>query len=103
MVLAAFLLSLLLFLAAATFTTVRGFGFYRDARRVGGAFETELSAFEERTARTEELLARAESSSRELEAALARLRVSQARLQVLRSALESSQDKVRWLRAFLPL
>ena len=53
--------------------------------------------------RTEELLARAESSSRDLEAALARLRVSQARLQVLRSALESSQDKVRWLRAFLPL
>jgi ABC-type transport system involved in cytochrome bd biosynthesis fused ATPase/permease subunit len=103
MVLAAFLVSLLLFLAAAAFTTVRGFGLYRHARRVGGAFETELSAFEERTARTEELLARAESSSRDLEAALARLRVSQARLQVLRSALESSQDRVRWLRAFLPL
>jgi len=103
MVLGAFLVSLLLFLAAAAFTTVRGVGLYRDVRRVGGAFETELSAFEERTARTEELIARSESSSRELEAALARLRVSQARLQVLRSALESSQDKVRWLRALLPL
>jgi hypothetical protein len=103
MALGAFLVSLLLCLAATAFTTVRGVVLYRDARRVGGVFETELSAFEERTARTEELLARAESSSHELEAALARLRVSQARLQVLRSALESSQARVRWLRAFLPL
>jgi hypothetical protein len=34
--------------------------------------------------------------------ALERLRMSQARLQVLRTALERSQDRVRWLRAFLP-
>jgi septal ring factor EnvC (AmiA/AmiB activator) len=103
MVLAAFLVALVLSLAAAAFTTVRGVRLWRDARRVGGAFEAELTSFEERTARTERLLAAAEASSRDLEAALARLRASQARLQVLRSALDSSRAKVRWLRTFLPL
>lgn len=103
MVLASLLVALVLFLAAATLTTVRGVGLWRDAKRSGGAFEAELAAFEERTARTEELLAKAQTSSRDLEAALARLRVSQARLHVLRSALDGSRAKVRWLRAFLPL
>ena len=97
---------------------MRGFGFYRDARRVGGAFETELSAFEERTARTEELLARAESSSRELEAALASLRsvggarpdstsrsyhdIHSLRLLVLRGRFAEAEDRALEIRRMVP-
>lgn len=103
MILAAFLVGLALVLAALVFVAIRGVGLWRVARRVGETFQAELAGFEERTARTERLLAEAERSSRNLELALARLRVSQARLQVLRGALASSQARVRWLRAFLPL
>ena len=102
MVLASFLVALVLFLAAATFTTVRGVGLWRDAKRSGGAFEAELAAFEERTARTEELLAKAETSSRDLEAALAG---SACRRRGCRCCLGARRAprQVRWLRAFLPL
>jgi hypothetical protein len=103
MVLAAFLVGLALSLAATVFIVVRGVGLWRVARRAGRTFGVELERFEERTARTEQLLAESGRSSRDLELALARLRVSQARLQVLRSALERSQERVRWVRAFLPL
>jgi hypothetical protein len=102
MVLAAFLVGLALVLAATALVIVRGIGLWRVAKRSGGAFQAELAAFEERTARTERLLAEAEESSRSLELALERLRVSQAKLQVLRTSLERSQERVRWLRVFLP-
>jgi hypothetical protein len=102
MVLAAFLVGLALVLAAFVFTVVRGVGFWRAAKRSGGAISAELEAFEERTARMELLLAEADQSSRNLQVALERLRVSQARLQVLRRALERSQARLRWLRVFVP-
>jgi hypothetical protein len=103
MVLASFLLGLVLVLAATVFVAVRGIGLWRIARATGGRFTAELELFEERSARTERLLAEADASSRNLQVALERLRVSQARLQVLRDALERSQERVRWLRVFLPL
>jgi hypothetical protein len=103
MVLVTFLVGLGLVLAATALVIVRGIELWRVAKRSGSAFQTELASFEERTARTERLLAEAEQSSRNLELALERLRVSQARLQVLRTSLERSQERVRWLRAFLPL
>lgn len=102
MILAAFLVGLALVLAATAFVVVRGVGLWRAARSTGRAFQAELATFEERTERTERLLAEADASSKELELALERLRMSQARLQVLRTALVRSQDRVRWLRAFLP-
>ena len=43
-----------------------------------------------------------ESSSKDLEQALERLRVSQARLRVLVAAVERAQDRVRWIRVFVP-
>jgi hypothetical protein len=103
MVLASFLLGLALVLGTAVFVAVRGVGLWRVAKSTGGRFTAELALFEERSARTERLLAEADASSRNLQAALERLRVSQARLQVLRDALERSQERVRWLRVFLPL
>jgi hypothetical protein len=103
MVLASFLFGLALVLAATVFVAVRGVGVWRVAKATGGQFTAELALFEERSARTESLLAEADASSRDLQAALERLRVSQARLQVLREALDRSQDRVRWLRVFLPL
>jgi hypothetical protein len=103
MVLASFLAGLALVLAATVFVAVRGFGLFRTAKAAGRQFTAELERFEERSARTERLLAEADASSRNLQLALERLRVSQARLQVLRDAIERSQERVRWLRVFLPL
>jgi hypothetical protein len=103
MVLASFLLGLALVLGATAFAAVRGVGLWRVAKKTGGQFTAELALFEERSARTERLLAEADASSRNLQVALERLRVSQARLQVLRDALQRSQERVRWLRVFLPL
>lgn len=103
MVLASFLFGLVLVLAATVYVSVRGVGLWRVAKATGGQFTAELELFEERSARTERLLAEADASSRNLQAALERLRVSQARLQVLRTALERSQERVRWLRVLLPL
>ena len=102
MVLAAFLAGLALVLAAVVLVVVRGIGLWRAARGTGSRFQDELALFEERSARTERLLAEAERASSDLELALARLRVSQAQLRVLKSALDRSQDRIRWLRAFLP-
>ena len=103
MVLASFLVALALALGGTVYAAARGVGLWRAAKATGGLFRAELALFEERSARTERLLAESEASSRNLELALARLRMSQARLQVLRTAIERSQGRVRWLRAFLPL
>jgi hypothetical protein len=102
-VLLSFLCGLALVVAATAFVVVRGVGLWRQLKRTGGAFTAELSLFDERAARTERLLAEADRSSRELENALERLRLSRARLQVLLDALERAQERVRWLRVFLPI
>ena len=99
----AFLAGLACAIAATVFVVVRGVALWRQLKRAGGAFSSELSSFEERAARAEQLLADADRSNRELEAALERLRVSRARLQVLLGSLESAQRRTRWLRVLLPL
>ena len=101
-ILYAFLVGLVLAIAALVYVIVSGISLWRHAKRTGGAFSTELSRFEERAARTERLFADADRSNRELEAALERLRVSRARLQVLLETLERAQSRTRWLRALLP-
>jgi hypothetical protein len=101
-VLLSFLCGLALVVVATAFVAVRAIGLWRQIKRTGGAFTAELSLFDERSARTERLLAEADRSSRELEIAFARLRLSRARLQVLLDALERAQERVRWLRVFLP-
>ena len=103
MVLAAFLIGLVLVMAATVVCVVRGVRMWKQMKRTSRTMGAELAAFEARTARTETLLARAESRSNELEAALERLRVSRARLQVLQDAVESAQARLRWLRAFMPI
>jgi len=101
-ILYAFLVGLVLVVAATIYAVVRGVYLWRQGRRTGGLFTAELARFEERSARTEKLLAEAERSGRELEAAVARLRASRAQLEVLLGALERAQQRTRWLRAFLP-
>ena len=103
MVLGSFLVALALVVGATALVVVRGVGLWRVGRATGAKFTAELELFEERSARTEQLLAEADESGRKLHLALERLRVSQARLQVLRDALQRSQERVRWLRVFLPL
>lgn len=103
MILAAFLVGLVLSVAALVFAIVRAVGLWRQAKSTGSSLTAELSKFEERSARTERLLEEAESSNRELQAALERLRVSRARLEVLLGALERATARTRWLRAFLPV
>jgi hypothetical protein len=101
-ILAAFLVGLTLSLVGLFVVVMRGLALWRDGKRTGSAFTTELALFEERAARTEELLAEADRSNQDLQAATERLRISRARLEVLLGSLEDAQRKTRWLRAFLP-
>jgi len=103
MVLYAFLGALAVSVVALVFAVVRAVTLWRHAKRTGRAFEAELASFDERTAHTERYLAEVEATSAELERALARLHASRAQLQVLTRALETAQDRVRWLRVFVPV
>jgi hypothetical protein len=103
MVLWSFLVGLALVLAALTILVVRAVGLWRQTKRTGRMFASELAAFEERAARTERLLGEAERASRDFELALERLRLSRARLDVLRGSLAHSVARTRWLRALLPI
>jgi cytochrome c-type biogenesis protein CcmH/NrfG len=103
MVLLAFLIGLAAVIAATIFCVVRGVQLWRQAKRTGGAFSTEVAKFEERSARTERLLDEAESANERLQAARERLSADRARLQVLLEAVERAKKRTRWLRAFLPV
>jgi hypothetical protein len=102
-ILGSFLVGLAFVVFAIVFVVVRAIGLWRQGKRTGPAFSSELALFEERTARTEVLLADAERSSENLQAAAERLRISRARLQVLLDSIERAQRRTRWLRVFLPL
>jgi len=102
-VLYAFVVGLAVAVVAIVFASVQGVGLWRQAKRTGGLFSTELSSFDERAARAERLLADSDRSSQDLGAAVARLRVSRARLDVLLSSLEAAQRRTRWLRVLVPL
>jgi hypothetical protein len=101
-ILTAFLVGLVLVLAATVVPVVRGIELWRGAKRSGGAITSELARFEERAERTEQLLAEADRASKDLQAATERLRLSRARLQVLLDSVEEAQRRTRWLRVFLP-
>jgi hypothetical protein len=103
MILSAFLVGVMLAVAATVFISLQGLGLWRQAKRTGGLISAELASFEERAARTERLLVESESASKDLDAALARLRVSRARLDVLLGSLEAAQRRTRWLRVLVPL
>jgi len=102
-ILYAFLVGLAVAVVATAFAVVRGVELWRQAKRTGGAFTSELALFEERSACAERFLAEADRSSQDLEAARERLRVSRARLDVLLGSLEAAQRRTRWLRLLLPL
>jgi uncharacterized protein HemX len=102
-ILAAFLVGLALALLGVLVVVMRGVALWRQGKRTGGAFSSELALFEERAARTEELLAEAERSNQDLQAATERLRASRAQLDVLLESLETARRRTRWLRAFLPV
>jgi hypothetical protein len=102
-VLSAFLFGLTLSLVGIFVAAVRGLALWRDGKRTGGAFTSELALFEERAARAEQLLAEADRANQDLQAATERLRISRARLDVLLGSLDEAQRKTRWLRAFLPV
>ena len=103
MILTAFLVGLSLALVGVFVVVVRGLALWRQGKRTGGAFTSELALFEERAARTEQLLAEADRANQELQAATDRLRVSRAKLDVLLVSLETAQRRTRWLRVFLPV
>jgi biopolymer transport protein ExbB/TolQ len=103
MVLLAFLIGLAAVVAATVFCVLRGIQLWRQAKRTGGAFSSEVAKFEERSARTARLLDEAERANEDLQAARERLSADRARLQVLLDALERAQKRTRWLRAFLPV
>jgi len=101
-VLLSFLAGLLLVVSATVYVVLQGVGLWRQTKRTGGAFTSELTIFEERAARTERLLGEFDRANQELVDAQERLHVSRARLQVLMGSLESAQRKTAWLRAFVP-
>ncbi len=100
-ILTAFLIASVLVLIGIVVAAVRGLALWREGKRIGGAFTSELALFEERSARTEQLLADADRASQDLRAATERLRISRA----ARGAARIARDRparTRWLRAFLP-
>jgi hypothetical protein len=101
-VLTALLVGLVLGLVGLFVLVVRAVELWRQVRRTGGAFSSELALFEERSARTEVLLAEADRASQDLQAAQERLRISKARLDVLLGSIETARQRTRWLRASLP-
>jgi exonuclease VII small subunit len=101
-VLLAFLAALVVVVGALTFAIVRAIALWRQTKRTGGALGAELASFEEKAALAERHMSAFERSSADLEQALERLRVSQARLRVLVAAVERAQDRVRWIRVFVP-
>jgi hypothetical protein len=103
MVLLAFLVGLAAVVAATVFCVVRGVQFWRQAKRTGGVFSSEVAKFEERSARAERLLEEADRANADLQAARERLSLDRARLQVLLDAIERAKKRTRWLRAFLPV
>jgi len=102
-ILTAFLVGLTLSLVGLFVVVVRGLTLWRQGKRIGGAFTSELALFEERSARAEQLLADADRANQELQAATERLRVSRAQLDVLLGSIETAQRRTRWLRMFLPV
>jgi len=102
-ILTAFLIGLALSLVGLFVVGVRGFALWRQGKRTGKLFSSELALFDERSARTERLLADADRANQDLQAATERLRVSRAELAVLRGSLATAQRRARWLRAFLPV
>ncbi len=101
-VLLAFLAALVVVLAALTLAAIRAIGLWRQVKRSGGAIGGELASFEEKAARAERHMSEFERSSKDLEQALERFRLSQARLRVLVASVERAQDRVRWIRVFVP-
>jgi len=101
-ILTAFFVGLVLWLAGLFIVIVRGLELYRNGRRTSRVFGDELALFEERAARTEQLLAEADRASRDLQAATERLRVSRAQLNVLLGSIETARERTAWLRVFLP-
>jgi ribosomal protein S9 len=102
-ILSAFLVAVVLTLAASAFLVVRGLGLYRQVKATSGAVSAPLAAFEEKVGEIDRHLDAFETSSRELERAKAQLARSRARLQVLLDEVERSRRRVRWLSAFLPI
>jgi hypothetical protein len=102
MVLLAFLIGLVVSLAALVYAVVRGIGLFRQAKRTGRAVSGPLEGFEAKAAEVDRHLDAFERSSKELEAALARLERSRAQLQVLLDSVERAKARVHWLRVFLP-
>jgi septal ring factor EnvC (AmiA/AmiB activator) len=103
MVLLSFLVGLAAVVAATVFSVVRGVQLWRQAKRTGSAFSSEVAKFEERSARTEQLLNEAEVANERLAAARERLSADRARLQVHLDAIERAKKRTRWLRVFLPV
>lgn len=103
MILLAFLVGLGAVVAASVFCVVRGVAFWRQAKRTGRVFSSEMARFDERSARTERLLSENERASERLGVAQEQLRVSRARLQVQLDAIERARKRTRWLRALLPI
>ena len=102
MILTAFLVGLVLSLVGLFVVVVRALALWRQGKRAGRAFSTELALFEERSARAEQLLADADRANLDLADATERLRVSRAQLKVLLDSIETARRRTRWLRVFLP-
>ena len=101
MVLLAFLVGLVISLAATAVLAVRGLALYRQARHTTRALSVPLSTFEAKAAEVDRHLDAFEHSSKELERAREQLKLSRARLQVLLDSIERSQARLRWLRVFV--
>jgi len=102
----AFWLSLAVLLLAVVLGTayafVRGFQFYREAKRVSGEFGAEMERVSATTARIEVQLRKADEAKTRLQQAADRLAVSRAKLDVQLAAVREAHAQVRRVFWFVP-
>ena len=84
------------------YATVRGFQLYRNAKRSGSAFTSEMDRISTVTLQVEHQMAKAEAATGRLNAATGRLATSRAQLDVQLAAVREARTQVRRVFWFVP-
>ena len=84
------------------FAAIRGWQLYRNAKRTGAAFTSEMDRISATTLEIERQMAKAEAATARLNAATERLTASRARLDVQLAAVRQARAEVRRVFWFVP-
>ena len=84
------------------YASVRGFQLYRNAKRSGAVFTSEMDRINEVSLQIERQLAKSEAATERLQSATGRLSSSRARLDVQLAAVREARAQVRRVFWFVP-